>query len=234
MTATEFKFWIQNMELLDLPLADRMLTWFRGQSCSRIDRVLASLKWLEEFPKTRLRGGLRDLSDHYPLIVDIKRLGGGPRPFRSLDAWFTHEGFLRMVKVEWRNLGNIQFIDKLKALTVPLGKWHKENFRDMDMKIMNFEEEIKKVDDMVSNGVVDGTVEARRRVLETSLVIGFRDGLVNQIMEEEVAEFEWMPSNEKIKDAVWDCESTKAPGSDGYNMNFIKKFWEDVGSSLHS
>ncbi|XP_072087395.1 uncharacterized protein [Arachis hypogaea] len=184
-----------------------------------------------------------------------------------------------MVKEEWRNLGDLQFIDKMKALTVSLSKWHKENFRDMDMKIMKFEEEIKKVDDMVSNGVVDGTVEARRRApvssckkwyirkelhwkqmsrsrhakemdkntryfhnlasarrrnnriesllihgrivrnqarikvairyfyknlyhQDTSPVIGFCDVLVNRITEEEAAELEWMPSNEKIKDAV--------------------------------
>ncbi|XP_015959244.1 uncharacterized protein LOC107483136 [Arachis duranensis] len=179
----------------------------------------------------------------------------------------------------------------------------------MNMKIMKFEEEIKKVDDMVSNMVVDRTVEARRRDLvssckkwyirkelywkqilrskhakemdkniryfhnlasarrrnnqiesllihgrivrnqarnkvaiknfyknlyhqETSPVIGFCDGVVNRITEEEAAELEWMPSNEKIKDAVCDCESTKAPGSDGYNKNFIKKCWEDVGGEF--
>ncbi|XP_072074445.1 uncharacterized protein [Arachis hypogaea] len=73
-----------------------------------------------------------------------------------------------MVKEEWRNFGDVQFIDKIKALTVPLSKWHKENFRDIDMKIMKFEVEIKKVDDMVSNGIVNGTVEARRRALVSS------------------------------------------------------------------
>ncbi|XP_016168830.1 uncharacterized protein LOC107611417 [Arachis ipaensis] len=105
VSAVEFKSWIQDMELVDLPLTDRTFTWFRGQSCSRIDRVL------------------------------VTRMGGGPRPFRSLDSWFSHEGFLRMVKEEWRNLGDIQFMDKLKGLTIPLGKWHKQNFGNMDMRI---------------------------------------------------------------------------------------------------
>ncbi|XP_020970158.1 uncharacterized protein LOC110268381 [Arachis ipaensis] len=41
-----------------------------------------------------------------------------------------------------------------------------------------------------------------------------------------------MPSNEKMKDAVWDCESTKAPDSDAYNMNFIKKCLKDVGGEF--
>ncbi|XP_016165059.1 uncharacterized protein LOC107607645 [Arachis ipaensis] len=117
-SAEDFKIWIQDMNLVDLPLTDRKFTWFRGHSCSRIDRVLVSLEWLEEFPEAHLRGGPRGLSDHCPLIV---------------------EG--------------------------PLGRWHKANFGEIDKKITKFEEEIKKIDDMVSNGVYDGTLEARRKAL---------------------------------------------------------------------
>ncbi|XP_016195841.1 uncharacterized protein LOC107636882 [Arachis ipaensis] len=190
-----------------------------------------------------------------------------------------------MVKEEWRSLGEIQFMDKLKALTVPLGRWHREHFGDLDMRINKFEEEIKKVDDLVSNGVYDGTTEARRKALvssckkwyirkeihwkqmsrsrhakemdkntryfhnlasacrrnnridalrihgrlETSPNIGFREGLVRQINEDEATELEMMPSVEEIRSAVWDYESTKAPRSDWYNMNFIKKCWAEVG-----
>ncbi|XP_072058042.1 uncharacterized protein [Arachis hypogaea] len=240
-SAADFTSWIQDMELVDLDLSDRLLTWFRGQSCSRIDRMLVTLEWLEEFPNTRLRGGPRGLSDHCPMVMEAARVGRGPRPFRSLDSWFTHEGFLRMVKEEWRSLGEVRFLDKLKAMTFPLGKWHRENFGSMDMRIKKFEEEIKKVDDMVSNGVHDGTLEARRKALvssckrwyirkeEVSPNVGFRDGLVIQKDVEEAAELELMPSVKEIKEAVWNCESTKAPGSDGYNMNFIKKCWEEVG-----
>ncbi|XP_057747797.1 uncharacterized protein LOC130966991 [Arachis stenosperma] len=306
VSAAEFRTWIQDMELVDLALTDRLFTWFRGQSCSRIDRILVSLKWLEEFPETRLRRGPIGLSDHCPMIVEVTRLRGGPRPFRSLDSWFTHDGFLRMVKEEWRRLGEVQFIDKLKALTTPLSRWHRKNFGDMDTRITQLEDEIKKVDDRVSTEAADGTVEARRKALvsfcrkwyirkelhwkqmsrsrhakemdkntryfhnlasarrrsnridalmisgrlvrnqarikiairdfykrlyhqETMPNIEFRDGLVKQIHEEEATALEVMPTFEEIKDAVWDCESTKAPGSDGYNMNFIKKCWGELG-----
>ncbi|XP_016195296.1 uncharacterized protein LOC107636291 [Arachis ipaensis] len=56
-SAEDFKEWVQDLQLVDLPLTDRKFTWFRGSSCSRIDRVLVSLEWLEEFPDTRLKGG---------------------------------------------------------------------------------------------------------------------------------------------------------------------------------
>ncbi|XP_057723390.1 uncharacterized protein LOC130939294 [Arachis stenosperma] len=238
----------------------------RGQSCSRVDRFLVSLEWLEEFPER----GPRGLSDHCPLIMTVTRC-----------------------------LGDIQFMDKLKALTIPLGRWHREHFGD----------EIRKVDDLVSNGVYDGIMEARRKALvcsckkwyirkelhwkhmsrsrhamemdkntryfhnlasarrrnnriealkiqgrlvrnqsrikvairdfykelyhqEQSPNIGFRDGLVRRINEDEATELELMSNADKIKSAVWDCESSKAPGSDGYNMNFIKKCWEEVGQEF--
>ena len=67
---------------------------------------------------------------------------------------------------------------------------------------------------------------------EPSPNIGIRDGLVRRITREEAAELEVMPSPEKIREAVWDCESSKTPGSDGYNMNFIKKCWNEIGTEF--
>ncbi|QHO36686.1 uncharacterized protein DS421_9g285860 [Arachis hypogaea] len=97
--------------------------------------------------------GPRGLSDHYPMIVEDTKIRGDPRPFISLDSWFTHEDFLIMVTEEWRGLGEVGITNKLKALTVTLGRWHKDNFGDMDKKILKFEGEIKKINDMVSSGV---------------------------------------------------------------------------------
>ncbi|XP_016164568.1 uncharacterized protein LOC107607096 [Arachis ipaensis] len=136
LSAEDFKNWINDMDLVDLPITDQKFTWFRGWSCSRIDRALR--------PKD------------------------GPRPFRSLDSWFTHEGFLRLVKEEWIGLGEVRFTDKLKALSVPMKRWHRDKFGDMDNKIMKFEKEIKKIDDMVGDREYDGTVEARRWALVAS------------------------------------------------------------------
>ncbi|XP_015936369.1 uncharacterized protein LOC107462308 [Arachis duranensis] len=170
-----------------------------------------------------------------------------------------------MVKEEWRGLEDAQFLDKLKALSKPLGRWHKQHFGNIPEKIKRFEDEINKVDDMVSNGVYDGTIEARRKALvrccelwytrqdihwkqmsrarhakemdrntryfhniEVTPNISFRDGLVNRLGMEEAQALEMLPSEEEVKDAVWDCESSKAPDSDGYNMNFIKMCWEEI------
>ncbi|XP_016168269.1 uncharacterized protein LOC107610781 [Arachis ipaensis] len=67
---------------------------------------------------------------------------------------------------------------------------------------------------------------------ERSPEVGFRDGLVERISEEDSIALEMLLSPEEVKEAVWDCESSKAPGCDGYNMNFIKKCWTDIGSDF--
>ncbi|KAL4286324.1 hypothetical protein AHAS_Ahas19G0074800 [Arachis hypogaea] len=56
-----------------------------------------------------------------------------------------------------------------------------------------------------------------------------RDGLMERIEEVESVTLETLPSTEEIREAVWDCESSKAPGCDGYNMNFIKRCWNEIG-----
>lgn len=35
---------------------------------------------------------------------------------------------------------------------------------------------------------------------------------------------------EEIKEAVWDCESSKSPCPDGVNFGFIKEIWFFLGS----
>ncbi|GKV48452.1 hypothetical protein SLEP1_g55265 [Rubroshorea leprosula] len=35
-------------------------------------------------------------------------------------------------------------------------------------------------------------------------------------------------SEEDIKNAVWDCDSFKSPGPDGFNFRFIKAMWEEI------
>ncbi|XP_015936039.1 uncharacterized protein LOC107461998 [Arachis duranensis] len=144
----------------------------------------------------------------------------------------------------------------MKTLFVPLRRWHKQYFGDISERMKRFEEELKKVDDMISserhdarrrNNRIESLVihkklvrnQARIKVVirhfykrlyhqEASPRVSFRYGLVNRLEKKEAEALEVLPSVEKVKDSVWDCESFKAPGSDGYNMNFIKKCWVDI------
>ena len=53
-----------------------------------------------------------------------------------------------------------------------------------------------------------------------------------RINENVAAAIERMPSMEEIKEAVWSCDPSKAAGYDGFNINFIKKMWVDIGADI--
>ena len=40
-------------------------------------------------------------------------------------------------------------------------------------------------------------------------------------------------SIEEVKQAVWDCDSNKSPGPDGFNFSFFKEFWEIINIELY-
>lgn len=37
---------------------------------------------------------------------------------------------------------------------------------------------------------------------------------------------------DEIKDAIWNCDGDKSPGSDGYNFTFFKKFWPSIKDEI--
>jgi len=41
-------------------------------------------------------------------------------------------------------------------------------------------------------------------------------------------------SKKEIKDAVWNCDSFKSPGSDGFSFGFLKHCWEIIKSDVVS
>ena len=43
---------------------------------------------------------------------------------------------------------------------------------------------------------------------------------------------EEIPTTEEIKDVVWSCDPSKAPGLDGFNLNFVRKMWDVVGAEF--
>ena len=53
--------------------------------------------------------------------------------------------------------------------------------------------------------------------------LGFR-----RLLAEEASSLESPFSLEEVKRVVWQCVGSKVPGSDGFNFNFMKKFWLQI------
>ncbi|XP_057418110.1 uncharacterized protein LOC130712288 [Lotus japonicus] len=98
----EFNRFIEEMELLDLPLSGRKYTWYRpnGQAQSRIDRFLLSPEWLANWPHSAQIG------------------------FDS----FVQKTWEENQITGW---GAYRLKEKLKGLKVKLKSWNREVFRDL-------------------------------------------------------------------------------------------------------
>jgi hypothetical protein len=131
----EFGEFIEEMELIDLPLLGRKFTWHHsnGRSMSRLDIILLSEEWLNGWGVCSLWVLPRDISDHCPLLLKKNNFDWGPKPFRFNNSWIGHKDFKSLVEDTWRSQhvdGWMGFVlkEKLKNLKMRLKGWSKEEF----------------------------------------------------------------------------------------------------------
>lgn len=60
----------------------------------------------------------------------------------------------------------------------------------------------------------------------------FISNRVNRLSSREALELEVPFTEQEVWDVVKECGSSKAPGPDGVNFNFIKRFWMIIKDDL--
>lgn len=93
----EFGDRIEEIGLIDFPFFGCKYTWKCGSSFSRLDRVLMSPIWFDKYEALKLWGLKCSISNHVPRLVESNVHDWGLRPFHSLDVWFTHPVFSKLV-----------------------------------------------------------------------------------------------------------------------------------------
>ncbi|GAU36760.1 hypothetical protein TSUD_213250 [Trifolium subterraneum] len=123
----EFRNFIEELELVDLPLVGRR--WGNGSPS-----VLP-----------------RDISDHCPLILKYNHGDWGPKPFRFNNFWLENNNLKVMVENYWESQrveGWMCFVlkEKLKGLKVILRNWHKQEYGGLEGRIDELKVEISALD----------------------------------------------------------------------------------------
>nr|GFB45127.1 transposon TX1 [Tanacetum cinerariifolium] len=143
-----------------------------------------------------------------------KNIDFGPKPFHCFDAWMEEKECEDIVKYCWeKNVFSInpysRFRGKLKNVKEGLKALSKIKFGDLH--------EIKSL----KNEATKWEVIAESRDLEEVELDRWKEarkGWVEKDKQRDVNE-------EEIWEAVKQCGSKKAPGHDGFNFGFLKKFW---------
>ncbi|KAG6783415.1 hypothetical protein POTOM_012862 [Populus tomentosa] len=141
---TRFKDCIDGCNLIELPLNGRKFTWSRGNTASRIDRVLLSGDWLQAFPSSTLFGLSQYISDHRPLHLLLDSANWGPKPFRFMNYWWLASDFRTMIQSFWSSItpskyGIRQMVPALKMLKERCRQWSKDTVGSLKSRIEELE-----------------------------------------------------------------------------------------------
>jgi len=162
--------------LFDIPLVGKKFTWFNanGSAKSRLDRVLVSGEWMDNWPMCKQYVQNREVSDHSAIVVKSLDKDWGPKPFRTIDAWFMERGFCEMVKKKWNSYpvqgsAFVKFKEKLKCLKGDLKVWNKDVFGDINTSKKRTLQEIEDFDCQDCSRILTEADRLKRSVLVTRL-----------------------------------------------------------------
>lgn len=85
---------------------------------------------------------MRVLSNHCPIILEIKAKDQGLKPFRCFNVWMSHHDFSSFVTSKWQSYmiegwGGYVLKEKLKCLKTDLKQQHKLVFGSIDSRMEN-------------------------------------------------------------------------------------------------
>ncbi|PNX85672.1 cysteine-rich receptor-like protein kinase, partial [Trifolium pratense] len=224
----------------DLPLHGRRFTWCRvgGSSMSSIDRFLISEFWSTEWPSSKQWCLDKEISDHCPIMLCESTQNWGPKSFRMLTCWKEIEGYHNFVKEHWKELqvegwGIIHW-QKSRVKGDANTKYFLGciNKRRRNNEILTLEMNDRKLYEV--NEIKDAIVDhfqrhfASRGNRPVPANVEFKT-ISNADQENLTREF----SEEEVRKAVWECESSKSPGPDGVSFEFVKEFWDEVKDDFY-
>ncbi|XP_021996228.1 uncharacterized protein LOC110893425 [Helianthus annuus] len=232
--SSEFYEFIDKVRLHEFNLHGRKFTFVSGNKCSRIDRILVSWRFLNDWTNAEYRALAREKSDHSPLVLKavtnvVKEFDGtGPPDLILMNKFWK----VRQALVEWRK--------KVVADDNELEANLKQDLLELDAMIED--RDLTEVEQWVH-------VEATKKLKVLEEVLGFLKNLftedlgarpsldcygIKQLDDEDAEALVKSFSEEEIKMAVFECGSDKALGPDGFNFRFVKRFWSLCNNRLIS
>ncbi|GJV50353.1 RNA-directed DNA polymerase, eukaryota, reverse transcriptase zinc-binding domain protein [Tanacetum coccineum] len=230
--ADHFNSFIDATGLVDLPIGGRCFSWMNkaGTKLSKLDRFLIIEDVIDLLPDIRITALDRIWSDHNPILLHVDKIDFGPSSFKLYNSWLLRDGFDDLIKSEWDLLDSNKTEFPIKC---------QEKFCIFKAKIRHWNN---------NNKTMDTTRKAVALVEITSIEKKIDEGfaspsdtenhlnLLHELKKIDNTKRDYLKrlvTLKEIKEAVWDCGSSKAPGPDGFSFAFVKKYWDIIQKDLY-
>ncbi|XP_058103553.1 uncharacterized protein LOC131247134 [Magnolia sinica] len=181
-----FSAWIDDQDLVDLPLLGARFTWTNGRASpilSRLDRFLLSPEWLDYFSFISQSALPITTSDHCPILLSAEETNLGPKPFR-FDSWVKIDSFRQIVADWWgdfkvEGFAGYKLCFKFKLLKEKIKRWKLQHLlkRQLDLDVIT--SQLQKI---------DAGIEASETSLDIlSTRIQLIQSLSSRILEDEIS-----------------------------------------------
>lgn len=165
-----FNAFISQASLLDLPLTGRSFTWSNSLSSSRIDRCLISSSVISLWPACSLIALPKSSSDHCPIhFISQKAFDWGPKPFRSINAWWSREEFYGVVEESWckiqNQFPNASLCQRLRELRGFLKEWNWKCFGNISSNLTEIQKNITGLEIIKEARVLDNEESSKLDLL---------------------------------------------------------------------
>ncbi|KAH1249526.1 hypothetical protein GmHk_05G012858 [Glycine max] len=194
----------------------------------------------------------RNIFDHCPILLKNLVVDWGPKPFRIVDWWLEEKECVALVEREWGSMEAYGWGAKKK-----LKRWSLENVGDLQNQCQRLEKEMNDLDRKEeAQALNEEEINARRESKELFWKMALQyDLLMWQKSRAKFIEGDWERplldgvhfntishgdnnmlvgyfDEAEIKEAIWDCGSSKSLWQDRYNFKFIKKFWSTLKGDI--
>nr|GEV24190.1 RNA-directed DNA polymerase, eukaryota [Tanacetum cinerariifolium] len=168
--AGEFNYFINDVDLEEVPLGGSMFTWCHksGLKMSKLDRFFISNSLFNSSPHISAITLERYLSDHQPILLWETNYDYGPIRFRFFHHWFELDGFNKFVIDSWNVVpgdvsnGMLNLVYKLKYLKVRIREWIKDYRSKCNGAMDRYKEEIRVLDEAVDKGQGSNLIANKR------------------------------------------------------------------------
>lgn len=136
---------VAELQLCDLAVTGQKFTWMNNREdanfvMERLDKVFASVEWVNRYPLYSLRNLPIICSDHGPIILNLEVQGSfRKRPFRFKRMWLTHSSCREMIQQAWNVQSHgsrvAQLRNKISNVKKTTLEWHREVFGRVENEI---------------------------------------------------------------------------------------------------